>query len=251
MKSFSLSFARIFLLLVVLACLVANINAQVALQVGGGAGITFPASDYAGTAADFYNGTKYGLGNGLNFHAKARVGLLGFRLAGEVDYSSFSSSGETQPGQGNVELSQKVLAFKVGPELQFGLPAVPVTPYLAANVALNRFSGETKFQGISKVPSATIDLKSATRLGVGFTGGAILKLGGLTSLDLSVSYNLMNMSGKAWEDDDPTKDQRIDSYVTLNDDKDPLYKAGDDKHFISNARTINAFQVKATVMFGL
>jgi hypothetical protein len=251
MKSSIPFFSRIFSILAVLTLMAANTQAQVTLQVGGGAGVAIPVSDYAGTTIDYYNGTKYGLASGLNVHAKARVGVLDFRLTGEINYSTFSNDGEAQPGQGAVEISQKVLAFKVGPEFYIGLPAVPVTPYIGANVALNRFSGEAKFQGISKLPSATYDLKSATRIGVGFTGGVILKFGVLTSLDLGVSYDLLNTSGKAWEDDNPTQDQRIDSYLTLNDDKDPLYKAGDDKHFIGNARTINALEIKATIMFGL
>jgi hypothetical protein len=70
-------------------------------------------------------------------------------------------------------------------------------------------------------------------------------------LDVSAAYDMMNASGKAWEDDNPTKDQRLDSYITLNDDKDPLYKSGDDKHFIGNSRNINAIQVRATLMIGL
>jgi len=242
---------RVVCLLLATTVAIGVSQAQVTVQVGAGAGLALPASDYAGTTIEYYNGTKYGLASGLNVHAKARVGVLGFRLTGEVDYSTFSNDGEAQPGQGAVEISQKVLAFKVGPEFYIGLPAVPVTPYVGANVALNRFSGEAKFQGVSKLPSATYDLKSATRIGVGFTGGVILKFGVLTSLDLGVSYDLLNTSGKAWEDDNPTQDQRIDSYLTLNDDKDPLYKAGDDKHFIGNARTINAVQIKATIMFGL
>jgi len=245
----SISRACLFLLLAV--AVIPAAEAQVTLQIGGGAGIAVPASDYAGTTVDYYSGLKYGLGSGLNLHAKARVGLLGFRVTGEIDYSTFSNNGEALPGQGKVEVSQKVLAFKVGPEFHIWLPVVPVTPYVGANVALNQFSGETKFNGITKVPSGTYDLKSATRIGFGFTGGALLKLGGFTFLDLSVSYNLMNVSGKAWQDENPTKDERIDSYLTLNDDADPLFKAGDEKHFVGNSRAMNSMQIRATLMFGL
>jgi opacity protein-like surface antigen len=189
--------------------------------------------------------------SGLTLHAKARLGVLGFRVAGEIGYSSFSSSGEAQPGVGSAELSHKVLSFKIGPELSLGLPLVPVSPYLGANVALNRFSGEVKFQGITKVPSSTQELRSASRIGFGFTGGVILKLGGLMTLDVSGAYDLLNASGKSWEDAVMSSDQRIDSYTSLNDDKDPLYKAGDDKHFINNSRSINAIQLRATLMMGL
>jgi hypothetical protein len=237
------------LLLVSLLC-VAFSYSQITVQVGAGGGIAIPMSDYGGSTVDFYNGTKYGMPTGFTLHAKARLGLLGFRVAGEVGYSSFSSSGEAQPGAGSVELSHNVLSLKLGPELTLGLPLVPVSPYLGANVALNRFSGEVKFQGITKVPSSTQDLQSASRIGFGFTGGVILKLGGMT-LDVSAAYDLLNASGKKWEDAVGLTDQRIDSYTSLNDDKDPLYRAGDDKHFINNSRSINALQLRATLMFGI
>lgn len=226
-------------------------RAQFTLQVGGGAGIAIPVSDYAGSTIDYYNGVKYGLSTGFNVHGKARVGVLGFQLTGEINYSSFSNSGDAEPGQGPVDISQKVLAFRVGPEFHIWLPAMPVTPYLGANVALNKFSGQAKFQGVSRISSGTYDLQSATRIGYGFSGGIIITLGPLMSLDLGVSYNLMNASSKAWEDVNPTVDQRLDSYLALNDTKDPLFKLGDDRHFIGTVRKTNSVEVKATIMFGL
>lgn len=226
-------------------------QAQLKFQIGAGAGVAIPASDYTGSTMEFYNGTKYGLGSGLNLQAKARFGLLGLRLTGEVDYSSFSRSGEAQPGQGTIDHSQKVIALKVGPEFYMGVPFAPLTPYIGLNVALSRFSGQVQFRGVPKVPSATYDLATAIRLGAGFNGGVLVTLGSSTSLDMGISYDLMNASDKAWEDTNPAQDQRLDSYLALNDNRDPLYRAGDEKHFINNARNINAFQVKATIMVGL
>jgi hypothetical protein len=242
---------RSSLVLLILVSSFAVAHSQINLQAGVGGGMTIPAADYSGTTSEYYSGTKYGLSTGFNVHAKARVGIIGLRLVGEIGYSSFSNSGEAMPGQGSVDVSQNVLAFKVGPEFHFGIPLVPVTPYLGANLALNRFSGETKFQGISKVPSGTIELSAASRIGFGFSGGVLLSLGPLTSIDVGVTYDMLNASGKTWEDANATQDLRLDSYLSLNDDKDPLYKAGDDKHFIANSRTMNAFQVRATIMLGI
>ncbi len=249
MKANSLS--RALPILFVLFLVTVAARAQVSLEVGGGAGIAIPVSDYAGSTIDYYNGAKYGLSTGFNVHGKARVGVLGLQLTGEVNYSSFSNSGDAEPGQGSVDISQKVLAFRVGPEFHIWLPAMPVTPYIGANVALNRFSGQVKFQGVSKVSSGTYDLESATRIGYGFSGGVIVTLGALMSLDLGVSYNYMNASSKTWEDVNPTVDQRLDSYLALNDTKDPLFRPGDDKHFIGTVRRANSVEVKATIMFGL
>jgi hypothetical protein len=223
---------------------------QITFQVGVGGGMAIPSSDYSGTTVDFYNGTKYGLKSGVTLNAKVRAGVLGLRGAGEVNYSMFSNTGEATPGRGSVDISQKVLSLKVGPEFSFGLPLMPIKPYLGANLSLNTFSGTVKFQGITALPSDENELKSATRIGFGFTGGVLLSLGGMT-LDVSAAYDMMNASGKAWEDQNPTKDQRLDSYLTLNDEKDPLYKSGDATHFISNSRSINALQARATLMIGL
>lgn len=223
---------------------------QITFQVGAGAGIAMPSSDYSGTTVDFYNGTKYGFKGGVTLNAKVRAGILGLRGAGEVNYSMFSNSGDATPGRGSVDISQKVLSLKVGPEFSFGLPLMPIKPYVGANLSLNTFTGTVKFQGITSLPSDENELKSATRIGYGFTGGVLLSLGGIT-LDVSAAYDFMNGTGKTWEDDNPTKDQRLDSYLTLNDDKDPLYKSGDANHFISNARSISAIQVRATLMIGL
>ncbi|MBI3004805.1 MAG: hypothetical protein HYY49_05250 [Ignavibacteriales bacterium] len=72
----------------------------------------------------------------------------------------------------------------------------------------------------------------------------------LMSLDVNLSYNLTNLAGKAWEDTDPTKDQRIDSYTSLNDEKDPL-PLNANEHFIGNPRSINAIQLNDSILFGL
>ncbi len=227
------------------------VRAQVTLQLGVGGGVTIPRAEYAGSISDFYNGTKYGFGTGLDLHAKARIGLIGWRFAGEVDYSSLSKSGEIGPGLGTADLSQKVLGLRVGPEFYLGVPLAPVTPYIGANVELNKFSGQVQFQGDMRVPSGTYDMTSATRLGVGFNGGLLVNLGTFTSLDLGFWYDLLNATGKSWDSGSSSVEQRLNSYQALNDDKDPLYKAGDYNHFIGNPRNINEFQVTATFMIGL
>lgn len=226
-------------------------SGQAGFQLGGGIGLTMPAADYGGSTIDYFQGSKYGLGTGFNLHAKARLGLIGFRLAGELDYSSLSNDGYSEPGQGKVEVSHQVLSFKVGPEIHFSIPMMPFTPYVGANVALNRFSGETVFQGVSKVSSATYSMESTSRLGIGFSGGVLFSLAPLTSMDVGIGYNLMNVSGTEWNDVNPTQDQRIDTYLTLNDEADPAYVPADDKHVVSNARNIHSIQIRVSILFGL
>jgi len=234
-----------------LALTATEMQAQVNVQLGGGIGLLSPTSDLRGTTLEYYAGQNYGLSSGFAMGGKVRLGIVGFNLVGEINYASLSNDGNSEPGQGRVELSQKVLTFRAGPEFQLSLPAIPLTPYVGASVALHRFSGETTFQGVAKVPSATFSVETASRFGVGVNGGVVIKLGPSLSLDLGLGYNLMNVAGKTWKDVNPSQEQRLDSYLALNDDKDPLYRAGDDKHFINNDRSISSIQAMALIMFGL
>jgi len=226
-------------------------RSQIDLKLGGGVGITSTVSDFNGGTIDYYSGSSYGQNSGFNLQGKAKVGLGGLDLVGEVGYISLQNTGNSEPGQGIIEISQNIISLKVGPELHIPIPALPLSPYVGANLAINSFSGETKFQGVSKVPSATYSIQEATRLGVGISVGTEVSIGPLLSLDFNASYNFMNLSGKEWKDVNPNVNQRLDSYLALNDGVDPQYTLGDDKHFIANERSINAVLFTVSILFGL
>lgn len=211
----------------------------------------YPMGDFKGTTLDYYSGLNYGLSNGFNLHGKAKVGLSGFNLVSSLNYSSLSNSGYSEPGQGKVDITQNVLSLNVGPEFRFHLPALPVIPYIGVHLALNQFNGETTFQGVSKIPSATYSVTGTSRLGVGISAGTEVTIAPLVSLDVALSYNAMNISGKEWIDVNPAVNQRIDSYLSLNDDADPLYNSGDDKHFLSQDRSIGSMLLTVSILFGL
>lgn len=217
-------------------------RAQVSFQLGIGGGYVMPAGDYKGTAAEYYAGTNYGLSNGFGVHAKARLGLVGINLTGEIGYAMLSNDGSPEGGNSSLEVKHQILSIKVGPEYRFGLPAVPVTPYLGANVSLNMFSGSTKFQGVTSVPSSTVDMAGTSRIGVGGTVGVVI-----ASFDIAVHYNLHNISGKSWVG----ADNRVDTYSSLNDDKDPAYAAGDTKHVVGEARSIQTLVITVSYMIGI
>jgi len=67
-------------------------RSQVNIKLGGGIGVMSPASDFSGSTIEYYNGSRYGFSSGLNIHGKAKIGLSGFNLAGEIDYSSLSNT---------------------------------------------------------------------------------------------------------------------------------------------------------------
>lgn len=243
---------RFCIALVVLSALtITPCQSQVNLQVGGGIGVAIPSSDFSGSTIEYYSGSRYGLTSGLNLNGKAKIGWAGLNIAGEIDYSSYHNSGSSEPGQGSVDVSQKVLSLKIGPEFRIGIPDLPVTSYVGGNLAMNRFSGETTFQGVAKVPSAVYSMKGTTRFGLGFAAGSEVSFGPFLALDFNISYNILNVFGTAWEDVNPGINQRIDSYLSLNDAPDPQFAPGDDKHFISHERSIRSIQFTASILFGL
>ena len=227
-------------------------NAQITFQAGVGAGYSVPMGDYGGTTIDFYNGTKYGMKSGTNFHGKARVGFLFINAFGEVGYSTFSGSGEAAPGQGTVDISNKVFSMKLGPEYAISIPLSPITPYFQGFVSLNTFSGTVEFQNMPtslNVQNGKSDIGSATRIGLGGGAGVMFSLGGL-KLDLNVQYHLLNVAPKEYKIANVTSHTRLDNYTNINDDKDPAAGTTAD-HFISNSRGISALEFKLSVMFGL
>jgi opacity protein-like surface antigen len=220
------------------------------LQIGGGIGSVSPKGDFNGSTTEYYSGTNYGQSGGVDYQIKARIGIVGLNLVGQMDYASLSNNGNSEPGQGSIDLSQKILSFKIGPEFKLGIPFFPVTPYIGANISFNHFSGDVTFQGVARVASGTYDIKSESRVGYGVSGGVIINLMGLT-LDVGAQYNILNAFGKKFEDLNPTQDQRLNSYLALNDDQDPLYQSGNTTHFIGSSRTLSTFAITATLMFGL
>ena len=227
-----------------------DVYSQISLQVGGGLGYISPTGDYSGSTVDFYNGTKYGMSSGFNYHAKARVGLLGFNVFGIIEYSTISGDGESEPGQGEVENSHSIFSIKAGPEFNFSPPLSPLGFYLDGFVAINTFSGTVKFQGVSQVPSGERDLESDTRIGVGAGGGILFDILPVVTLDFGIHYNFYNLFGKQYTSIS-TSHERLDNYTSLNDDKDPLYQAGDDEHIIADKRSMNAWQFTLTAMIGI
>lgn len=245
----SFQFSVIFIALTALT--MTQTNAQGNLKLGAGLGLMSPVSDYGGSTIDYYNGSGYGLSSGLNVQGKIKVGLSGFNLTGEIDYASLNNTGNFEPGHGQIDVTQKILSLKVGPEFRLSIPSSPVVPYLGINLALNSFSGETMFQGVSKVPSGTYNVNSETRFGVGFSAGAEVSVGPMLWLDFNLSYNLMNVAGGEWKDVNPGTNQRLDSYLSLNDEPDPQYSWDDDKHFASEARSIQSILFTVSILFGL
>ncbi len=244
MKNVILQASAIILFLTVTA------YSQITIQVGGGLGATSPAGNYSGTTIDFYNGTQYGLGTGLNLHAKARVGLLGFNLFGMIDYSTLSSGeGEAEPGKGKVENSHSIFSLKAGPEFNISIPLFPLGFYLDGFVSVNTINGTVKFQGLTKVPTGEYDIESATRFGAGAGGGVLVDILPVVTLDFGIHYNVYNLFGKQYTTN-VTSHERLDAYTALNDDKDPIYNTTEDR-IIGDSRSMSAWQFTITAMIGL
>lgn len=238
-----------FALIVVLLFISQVLFSQVKISVGPSLGLTIPSGDYSGTTIDFYNGAKYGLGSGINFGVVFKAKLPVLRIRAAINYSSLSNSGNSETDKPNsfVEVKQSLLIFSAGPEFGFNVPSSPITPYAGIDLLFSSLSGETSFQGVSRVPSGTYSMSGATRIGIGLGAGAEFHFGKKYSLDLGLRYNLINLLGKKFEE--LPSNERVDSYVNINDEQDPNYAADPDKHPIRTNRSISALQLNLAFLF--
>lgn len=242
-KYFSLIFIFLFLFY-------SNSNAQLSILLGPSIGYTVPAVDYSGETTDYYAGSKYALGSGINFGAmgKLNLGPINFNLS--ILYCPLSGSGvadATHPNN-SVEIKQNLFTIGVGTQYGFSIPMSPVKPYVGFDLLFTTISGSTKFQGLTAVPSSTIDLETTSRTGLGFAAGVEIKLF-TTALDVSLRYNLINLFSKSY--DGPSDGNRVDAYKYLNDEKDPNNLNDPSKHPVSTNRTIAAIQFQLGILFGL
>ncbi len=238
-------FKTFFLLLITIVFIQNSSSAQVSFSAGPSIGITIPSGDYSGSTLDYYAGTKYGLSSGVNFGAVVRANLTALNLKLKVNYSSLKNSGNSQAGQGDIQLKQNLLMISVGPEYRISIPGSPIKPYIGANLVYTSFSGETAFKDVARVPTGTQQLQSASRTGLGLDLGVMFAVGTKSMLDLGLSYNAHNLFGKSFTGGDA----RVDSYTSLNDEKDPAF--GGDKHPIGSSRTISTLQFNLSYLFNL
>src|ERR1051325_2230322 len=107
---------KIILLAVLILFTQTIINAQVKFSLGPSVGVTIPSGDYSGTTLEYYSGTKFGLSTGINFGAVFKAKLPVITIKASLNYSSLKNSGNSEPGQGSVDLKQNVLIIGIGPQ---------------------------------------------------------------------------------------------------------------------------------------
>jgi len=227
-----------FLVLFLISISLNLLNSQVKFSAGPEVGYTGPTADLSGTTMDYYNGTKYGMTGGINLGAIFKVKLAVLNLKFTVNYTSMSNSGNSEPGKGYVDLKNGMLIIGAGPEYAFNIPGSPVKPYIGLDILFTSFSSDITFNDVAKVPTGTYSMSSAIRTGLGLGGGLNIGLGKKYSLDLGLTLNFHNLLGKSFSGGD----SRLYSYISLNDDKDPLFDGESDKHPIGNSRSISSIQ---------
>jgi hypothetical protein len=220
-----------------------QLSSQVRYALGPSLGFTIPSADYSGTTVDYYNGTRYGLGSGVTFGGTFKARLKVVTVRADINYTPLSNTGNSEPGQGLVEVKHNIFSVGVGMEFPISIPG-KIRPFAGVQLQLNTFSGETTFQGVSRVPSGTYSMSSATRTGVGFGAGIEITLGKNYILELGAKYSFLNLMGKSFSGGT----ERLNSYTGLNDEADPFFP--DDKHPIGNDRLISVIQFNAAFLFG-
>jgi outer membrane protein with beta-barrel domain len=252
-----MSVTKFFVLLIFSLFCFSNLSAQNKFFVGPQFGFSAPSGDYGGTTEDFYAGKKYGMSFGFGLGAEFKMVFASgiFNLHSAVNYSLYHNTGQATSGQGSVDVKGRVFTFAFGPELALPVPESPLKPYLNANLLLSVISGESSFTGVPEsVPSGTYSIPAATRFGLGIGFGVQYKFSPKSkySLDLTLSYNTLNLLGRKFENVSGSSQQRVDSYRSLNDDADPDYSADPNHnvHFINTSRTITIVQANIGFLFG-
>ena len=220
---------------------------QIKFSAGPYFGFTEPLGDYSGTTVDYYTGTKYGLGGGINFGAVFKVKFSRLNARASLFYTSLDNSGNSLPGRSDVvNVKQNLFMIGIGPEFMFTFPGSRAKPYLNVDLLFTSFSGEVTFHDVQRVPTGTFSMSSATRTGLGLGAGVNIELTSKYSFDVMFRYNFHNLLGKSYTSG---VDNRLTSYISLNDDRDPLYDPEDDKHPISSSRSINSIQIDFGFIF--
>jgi hypothetical protein len=223
-----------------------SVKCQSGLQFGGGGQIVVPTADFGGSPADFYAGTKFGQMVGAGIHMKSRFNVEGVPLAATMEYSILRNRGNAEAGE--VDLEHRIFSLKLGPELFFDV-GEGATAYFSPSIALHNLGGDATFKRISTLPDTAFIMHSGERVGFGATGGMLFSLYPAATLDVSLNYDFINPFNRVWEDVNPDRDQRIDSYFYINDAADPEFAPGNPKHFIQKNRSLQTLHFKITVIF--
>jgi opacity protein-like surface antigen len=225
-------------------------QAQIRIVLGPFAGLTVPTMDYGGTTSDFYKGTGYGLSSGVHYGIMSKVALGPLNARLSVSYCSLEGTGQADPNQSSstVDVKNSLFTFSIGTELGFGVPLVPVRPYIGIDLLFSTISGSAVFQNTDGISNNQISIQSSTRTGLGLAVGSEFKLGTSFSLDASLRYNLINLFGKSYNV--VGNSSRADGYSFVNDAADPNYNSSSNAHFIGNSRTIGTLQLQLGILFG-
>lgn len=227
-------------------------NSQPKFSVGPLVGISVPTGDYGGTTLDFYNGARYGLGTGFTLGGvfKAKFSFVGLRVG--ATYSAFSNTGiaTTNEPASYIQVKQNLFTLSAGPEFAFTLTGSPIKPYLGIDLLFTSLSGQTTFNdNVPKVsPPGTYDMSGSTRLGLGLGGGVEFNFAKSYALDVGLRFNIINLFGKTYTPG-PNND-RINTYLYLNDDADPSFPFDPNHHPIATSRSISVLQINVAFLFG-
>jgi hypothetical protein len=216
------------------------------IEVGFGGNAVIPAADFGGTPNEFLSGTKYGVRAGGGIHLVSRFSFADLPLRASINYAILRNSGAAATG--TLELTQKIFSISLQPEYFFSTDRSALRAYVGGIIELNNFGGDATFTGVPGIPNNLYVITSAERLGFGAAAGLLIPLNERITLDLALSFHIMNPVGKLWEEA-ITLPQRLNSYLRLNDAADPQYAASDPDHFIGSPRKIRTLQFTVSFLF--
>lgn len=169
---------RFFLFLPFIVILIFGINSYgQGLKFGVGGGLSMVQSPDRLTNSAAEGGSGFGSEYHFGLKAKLSIPLVPVTPVGFLNYHLLS---------GDDDISQSILSLGVGVNIEL-IPG-PLSPYGTIDLQYNSF-------GDTEIGSQSFDGYSRTGLGIG--AGIEFNLLPMVDLDLSAKYNMMNLMGKA------------------------------------------------------
>lgn len=188
-------FTPLFIVVSLVFIYSATINAQL-FNIGVGGGLTQVMGPEQSTNDVSDNGL--GFSTEYNFGVMAKLGLPLIPLTPRAFILYHQLSGEGQPpalSVNSVEYSQSILTVGLGVQYQFIPVPAGFDPYLALDLLYNNF-GEFITTTSTNTGVSESQIPGFSRFGAGVGLGAAITIIPLIDLDVMLSYQWLNLTGK-------------------------------------------------------
>ena len=140
-------------------------------------------------------------------------GLTDNMYSNSTNAMFYSDSNKTTLVNTSFEPKVNIFSIVLGGEYAF-LPKGQANPFIGISMPINFFSGDFTFgQSVfvkGEQRTGPIDMKSETRVGLTFDGGAVFAVSKQVGIIAGLNYNIINLIGKGADDEEEIGPNEID-----------------------------------------